>query len=77
MSNWIEVDTVSKATLLEDAALSASPIACAVADAFTKLRQEFFRTGTGAPMYMSEAELYSFAALEAATRESPLRKVKA
>ena len=59
----------------ESAALSASPIACAVADAWAHAAQK---------RMADYADLHTYApgipaaldALEAATRESPLRKVR-
>lgn len=54
----------------ESEALSASPIACAVADAWAQ-------HGNRPPSVTFDSPLWSaLDALEAATRESPLRKVR-
>lgn len=59
----------------ESAALSASPIACAVADAWIMWTR---RAGNDPLPFTVEGDMFgaSLESLEAATRESPLRKVR-
>lgn len=59
-----------KAHVSEDGALSASPIACAVADAWADRLRDL-----GPPRVQTKL-LAALTAFELATRESPLRKVK-
>lgn len=57
-------------------ALSASPIACAVADWWAAIGEEDFTGSTRMRVVTDLKAREALDALEAATRESPLRKVR-
>lgn len=59
----------------EDATLCASPIACAVADAWSTWRKKIAWT-IPTRSHRKQGLYDALDALEAATRESPLRKVR-